>query len=39
MTSPSQSLTLIRVEHVSKQSPLPDGKGNFTVLGDVSLSV
>ena len=39
MSASSQPLDLIRVEHVSKRFPLPDGKGDFTVLGDVSLSV
>ena len=32
-------MALIQVEHVSKRFPLPDGKGDFSVLGDVSLSV
>ena len=32
-------MDLITVDHVSKRFPLPDGKGEFTVLGDVSLSV
>ena len=32
-------MALITVEHVSKRFPLPDGKGEFTVLGDVSLAV
>jgi len=39
MSASSLPLDLIRVEHVSKRFPLPDGKGDFTVLGDVSLSV
>lgn len=39
MSAISQPRDLIRVEHVSKRFPLPDGKGDFTVLGDVSLSV
>ncbi len=30
---------LIAVENVHKRFPLPDGKGEFTVLNDVSLSV
>jgi len=32
-------MTLISVDRVSKAFPLPDGKGNFTVLNDVSLTV
>ena len=32
-------MALITVENVSKHFPLPDGKGEFTVLGDVSLAV
>jgi len=32
-------MDLITVDHVSKRFPLPDGKGEFTVLGDLSLSV
>ncbi|NDC34805.1 MAG: ATP-binding cassette domain-containing protein [Synechococcaceae bacterium WB9_2_112] len=32
-------MTLISVDHVSKAFPLPDGKGDFTVLNDVSLTV
>lgn len=32
-------MALIRVEHVCKRFPLPDGKGEFTVLSDVNLSV
>ena len=32
-------MPLISVERVSKRFPLPDGKGEFTVLQDVSLSV
>ncbi len=32
-------MELITVDHVSKRFPLPEGKGEFTVLGDVSLSV
>jgi NitT/TauT family transport system ATP-binding protein len=32
-------MDLITVDHVSKRFPLPEGKGEFTVLGDVSLSV
>ena len=32
-------MALITVENVSKRFPLPDGKGEFTVLGDVSLAV
>ena len=32
-------MDLITVDNVSKRFPLPDGKGEFTVLGDVSLSV
>ena len=32
-------MTLISVDHVSKSFPLPDGKGEFTVLSDVSLTV
>lgn len=32
-------MSLITVENVSKRFPLPDGKGEFTVLGDVSLAV
>ena len=32
-------MALITVENVSKRFPLPDGKGEFTVLGDVSLVV
>lgn len=32
-------MDLITVDHVSKRFPLPDGKGEFTVLGDVTLSV
>lgn len=31
--------TLIAVEHVTKTFPLPEGKGDFTALSDVSLSV
>jgi len=33
------STQLIAVEQVSKRFPLPDGKGEFTVLNDVSLTV
>lgn len=33
------SQDLITVEQVSKRFPLPDGKGTFTVLSDVSLTV
>ncbi|WP_448562455.1 ABC transporter ATP-binding protein [Trichothermofontia sp.] len=33
------STQLIAVEQVSKRFPLPDGKGEFTVLNNVSLSV
>ncbi len=32
-------MALIRVDHISKRFPLPDGKGEFAVLSDVSLSV
>jgi NitT/TauT family transport system ATP-binding protein len=32
-------MSLISVDHVSKRFPLPDGKGEFTVLDDVSLTV
>jgi NitT/TauT family transport system ATP-binding protein len=32
-------MSLINVDHVSKRFPLPDGKGEFTVLDDVSLTV
>lgn len=32
-------MSLICVEHVSKRFPLPDGKEEFTVLNDVSLTV
>ena len=32
-------MALISVDHVSKRFPLPDGKGEFTVLNDVSLTV
>lgn len=32
-------MTLISVDHISKRFPLPDGKGEFTVLNDVSLTV
>ena len=32
-------MSLISVEHISKSFPLPDGKGEFTVLNDVSLTV
>ena len=32
-------MALIRVEHVSKSFPLPDGKGEFTVLSEVDLSI
>jgi NitT/TauT family transport system ATP-binding protein len=32
-------MALIRVAQISKRFPLPDGKGEFTVLNDVSLSV
>ena len=32
-------MALIRVEHVCKRFPLPDGKGEFTVLSDVNLTV
>ena len=32
-------MPLISVDHVSKRFPLPDGKGEFTVLDDVSLTV
>jgi len=32
-------MTLISVERISKSFPLPDGKGEFTVLNDVSLTV
>jgi len=32
-------MALIRVEHISKRFPLPDGKGEFAVLNDLSLSV
>lgn len=31
--------TLISVEHVHKRFPLPEGKGEFNVLQDISLSV
>jgi len=32
-------MALISVDHVSKRFSLPDGKGEFTVLNDVSLTV
>lgn len=32
-------MALISVDHISKRFPLPDGKGEFTVLNDVSLTV
>ncbi len=32
-------MTLISVDRISKRVPLPDGKGEFTVLNDVSLTV
>jgi len=32
-------MALISVEGISKRFPLPDGKGEFTVLNDVSLTV
>jgi NitT/TauT family transport system ATP-binding protein len=32
-------MALISVERISKRFPLPDGKGEFTVLNDVSLTV
>ena len=32
-------MTLIQVQQVSKRFPLPDGKGEFTVLSDVDLTV
>jgi len=32
-------MALIRVAQISKRFPLPDGKGEFTVLNEVSLSV
>jgi len=35
----TNSTDLITAEHISKHFPLPDGKGEFTVLSDVSLSV
>ncbi|MGI0487803.1 nitrate/sulfonate/bicarbonate ABC transporter ATP-binding protein [Pantanalinema rosaneae CENA516] len=35
----AMSTQLIAVEQVSKRFPLPDGKGEFTVLNDVSLTV
>jgi len=33
------SETLIKVEHVNKRFPLPEGKGEFTVLRDIDLDV
>lgn len=35
----AHSTSLIAVEQVSKRFPLPDGKGEFTVLNNVSLTV
>jgi len=35
----TNSTDLITAEQISKHFPLPDGKGEFTVLSDVSLSV
>ncbi len=35
----TNSTQLITVEQVSKRFPLPDGKGEFTVLNGVSLTV
>lgn len=32
-------MTLISVDHIVKHFPLPEGKGEFTVLNDVSLTV
>jgi len=32
-------MTLISVDHIAKRFPLPEGKGEFTVLEDVSLTV
>lgn len=32
-------MALVSVERISKRFPLPDGKGEFTVLNDVSLTV
>lgn len=32
-------MSLISIEHVHKHFPLPDGKGEFTVLRDVSLAI
>ncbi len=32
-------MTLIQVQQVSKRFPLPDGKGEFTVLSDINLTV
>jgi len=38
-SSTAAPIDLISVDHVSKHFPLPEGKGEFTVLGDVSLTV
>ena len=38
-SSTAAPIDLISVDHVSKHFPLPEGKGEFTVLGDVSLAV
>jgi CheY-like chemotaxis protein len=38
-SDPFASVALIRVEHVCKRFPLPDGKGEFTVLSDPNRSV
>ena len=35
----TQTETLISVEKVSKSFPLPDGKGEFTVLKDINLTI
>jgi NitT/TauT family transport system ATP-binding protein len=39
MTTLAPEETLIAVENVYKRFPLPDGKGEFTVLNNVSLTV
>lgn len=38
-TTQATNKTLIAVEHVHKRFPLPEGKGEFTVLHDISLTV
>jgi NitT/TauT family transport system ATP-binding protein len=39
MTTAIAQEVLIAVENVHKRFPLPDGKGEFTVLLDINLTV